>query len=107
MQYSVYLYHSDIYRSRQYFLQIRFWHIELFEKRNDTLVWNKTVPRRDSRRRTQHYIMHHEKDKMSRKKEQRARKKLLAMPWWKVKDNWLFAGILLVLFSIVVLAAFA
>ena len=67
----------------------------------------KTMPQRDSDRRTQRHRMHHEKDKMSRKKEQRARKKLLSLPWWKVKDNWLFAGILVVLFSIVVFAAFA
>jgi hypothetical protein len=44
---------------------------------------------------------------MSRKKEQRARKKLLSMPWWQMKDNWYFIGILLVLFSIVGLAAIA
>lgn len=44
---------------------------------------------------------------MSRKKEQQARKKLLAMPWWKVKDNWYFMGLLIFLFGVVVFAALA
>jgi hypothetical protein len=48
-----------------------------------------------------------EKDEMSRKKEQQARKKLLAMPWWKVKDNWYFMGLLIFLFGVVVFAALA
>jgi hypothetical protein len=44
---------------------------------------------------------------MSKKKDMRARKKLLATPWWKVKDNWFYVGILLFLFVIVGLAAIA
>lgn len=42
---------------------------------------------------------------MSRKKDSRARKKLLATPWWKVKDNWFYVGILVLLFVIIGLAA--
>ncbi|MEH6558256.1 MAG: hypothetical protein V7459_16235 [Oceanicoccus sp.] len=42
---------------------------------------------------------------MSKKKEERARQKLLSTPWWKVKDNWYFISIFLVIVAIVALSA--
>lgn len=42
---------------------------------------------------------------MSRKKKELARKKILAMPWWKSKDNWYFISIFFALIIIVGLAA--
>ncbi len=37
---------------------------------------------------------------MSKKKKERARHKLLSMPWWKVKDNWYFISIFLVIVAL-------
>ena len=42
---------------------------------------------------------------VSRKKEQRARQKLLSTPWWKVKDNWYFISIFLLVAVIILLSA--
>ncbi len=46
--------------------------------------------------------------KKGSKKEREARKKLLAQPWWKLKDNWFIVGIFVVVVLVVVgLAAMA
>lgn len=42
---------------------------------------------------------------MSKKKEHLARLKLLSTPWWKVKDNWYFISIFLVIVAVVALSA--
>lgn len=46
------------------------------------------------------------KKKKGSKKEREARKKLLDKPWWKIKDNWFFVALFLIVILILGLAVF-